>query len=229
MKLGSSSSTLCATLLTFVLVTFCCIGYLLLAYVVFTKVPPGANRAHVDETINGPTVMTTTGRVEGVRISRLGKHVDAFLGIPYASSPTGELRFSRPEPVPKWKGVYRAHRQPPACMQFTSNAIELPWSIKDLEQSETDCLRLNVWAPVTSKVNASRPVMIWIHGGGFVSGHISSPEFDGSALASYTDTVVAMMNYRVGVFGFLNLNHPDIEGNMGMYDQVTTFRKEWNV
>lgn len=63
-------------------------------------------------------------------------------------------------------------------------------------------------------------VFVFIHNN---TGHVRTKEFDGSVLAAQTDSIVAMMNYRVGVFGFLNLNHPEVDGNQGMYDQVTEY------
>ncbi|KAI1299615.1 Acetylcholinesterase-1 [Halotydeus destructor] len=174
---------------------------------------------------SGPMVTTTSGLIEGINLTVMNKTVSAYLGIPYAVAPVGSFRFGRPEPVIKHRGVFKAKSQPISCMQFVSDNIDLPWNRHDLEQSE-NCLKLNIWTTASGNQSASKlkPIMVWIHGGGFVSGHISNPDFDGSVLSAFTDTVVAMMNYRLGVFGFLNLGHPDIEGNMGLYDQVLALK-----
>lgn len=153
----------------------------------------------------------------------LGHRLSAFYGVPFASPPVGSLRFARPKPPAKWKGIFQAKFHPPACIQHKSESIELPWiSIERPVPESEDCLKLNIWTPNAggSGGNSSRPVLLWIHGGGFITGHIRSPEFDGSVLSAFTDSVVAMMNYRVGVLGFLNLGDEDISGNMGLYDQV---------
>ncbi|MEZ5229532.1 MAG: carboxylesterase family protein, partial [Acidimicrobiales bacterium] len=88
-----------------------------------------------------------------------------------------------------------------------------------------DCLHLNVWAPAGAiGQDATRPVMVWIHGGGFSTGSGSSPIYDGASLAARGDTVVVSINYRLGPLGFLHLDHLDPElagsGNLGLLDQL---------
>lgn len=179
-----------------------------------------------------PFIHSSTGRMQGIYVDRLGIKVSTFLGIPYAVPPVGSLRFSKPEPY-KWRGVFVANKKPASCMQFKST-IPLPWNDDNITRDESeDCLKLNIWTPdaslgpsrETSERKLNRPILVWIYGGGFVSGSVNMPEFDGSILAAYTDSVVAMMNYRVGVFGFLNVPSTDIQGNMGLHDQVLAI--EW--
>ena len=213
----ATATIVTASLLSVSLAAICLFGYMSIAFLAFDPPSPSIQFNRQD----GPIVHTSSGRVEGVFREVLGHQICAFYGVPFASPPIGSLRFARPQPAAKWKGVFKAKFQPPACVQYMSDSVELPWSNKDhpVPQAE-DCLKLNIWTPSTGG-NSSRAVLIWIHGGGFISGHIRSPEFDGSVLSAYTDSVVAMMNYRVGVFGFLDLGDDDISGNMGMFDQVS--------
>lgn len=213
--LMATTTIITATLLSISLAAVCLFGYLAIAFLAFDQ-PAGRTEA------TGPVVPTSSGRIEGVFLQVLGQQISAFYGIPFASPPIASLRFARPEPPAKWKGIFKAKHQPPACLQYKASSIDLPWNNKQNPVPESeDCLKLNIWTPnTTSNKNTSRPVMVWIHGGGFISGHIRSPEFDGSILSAYTDSVVAMMNYRVGVFGFLDLGDDEISGNMGLFDQV---------
>ena len=111
-------------------------------------------------------------RVEGGVVSGTAvDDVQAFLGIPYAAPPVGGLRFAPPRPAAPWPGVLEARAFGPACPQ--TGPLEA--------SSSEDCLTLNVWTPAGTAA-ASRPVMVWIHGGGFNFGAASLPEYDGAAL-----------------------------------------------
>lgn len=169
---------------------------------------------------SGPQAVTRSGTVEG---KYLGS-VSAYLGIPYAAPPLGELRWKAPEPAPKWRGVRKATELAAHCMQ--SPVFPGP-SFKDRGASE-DCLVLNIWAPAEAS-RTKRPVMVWIHGGGFVNGAGALSESDGARLAEQGVIVVAI-NYRLGIFGFLVL--PDLAaesrhgsaGNYGLRDQIAALR-----
>jgi para-nitrobenzyl esterase len=155
----------------------------------------------------------------------LSSGVAAFKGIPYAAPPVGGLRWRAPQPVAAWKGVKKADHFGPACMQ---NPLK-PGSFYQLEfyrQTEPiseDCLFLNVWVPPATAKEAA-PVLLWIHGGGFVEGSGSLPSFDGENLAR-KGAIVVTINYRLGIFGFLA--HPELtqeasykaSGNYGLLDQ----------
>ena len=137
---------------------------------------------------NAASVRTEAGLVSGT-----GDSVRVFKGIPYAAPPVGELRWKPPQaPVP-WEGVRGAREFGPPCPQpFTG--IPLP------KQSE-DCLTLNIWTPVANR-NAKLPVMLSIHGGGFLAGWSGMPAYDGEGWARQ-GIVFVSLNYRLGPLGFL--------------------------
>src|SRR6185437_9277745 len=173
-----------------------------------------ASTAHANDSLR---VVTDGGKIQG-SLSRDGQ-VRAFLGIPYAAPPVGPLRWKPPQPAAKWSGVRSATSFGSRCMQahLYSDMV-----FRDSGPSE-DCLTLNVWTPA-GKDSAPLPVMVWIYGGGFVTGGTSEPRQDGEHLA-HKGVIVVSMNYRLGIFGFFALpglaaespNHA--AGNYGLMDQ----------
>ena len=166
-------------------------------------------------------VETPSGKLAG----READGVRSFLGIPYAKPPVGPRRFAAPEPAEPWAGVRDAGA-------FGASAPQLPMILPlpgmDVGAQDEDCLYLNVYAPAGGA--AKKPVMVWIHGGGFVIGSGSQSVYDGSRLARRGDVVVVTLNYRLGALGFLHLAElcPDLAGavsNPGMRDQVAAL--EW--
>ena len=150
-------------------------------------------------------VKVEQGKVHGKLINE-GK-VRAFLGIPFAAPPVGDLRWKAPEPAPKWKGVRDATHYGAHCMQ-----IPFPDMIfQDAGMSE-DCLYLNVFAPAKTKKSSKLPVMFWIHGGGYFGGSASEPRHNGDFLPT-KGVVLVTINYRLGVFGFLDTEDLLKEGN----------------
>jgi para-nitrobenzyl esterase len=143
--------------------------------------------------------------------------VVAFLGLPFAEAPVGELRFRPPVPVESWDGPLDAGEFGPACPQ----PVE-PGQALYQNQSE-DCLTLNVWTP--SADDGKRPVMVWVHGGGWVYEGTEDPLYSGAKLAARGDVVVVSMEYRLGVFGFSHFEDIEGSGNAGLLDQVLAF--EW--
>ncbi len=133
-----------------------------------------------------------------------------FLGMPYAAPPVGERRWQPPAPPASWAGVRDA-------TVFGNAAIQTRYTGFDpgAKQSE-DCLYLNVWS-TTLDPDARQPVMLWIHGGGFLNGAASLKEWLGDNLARRDVTVVSC-NYRLGAFGFLA--HPQAGANFGVLDWV---------
>ena len=170
-------------------------------------------------------VETRSGKLEGSTAGGL----KAFLGIPFAAPPVGERRWQAPADVVAWGGVrelgdYAAQCwQPLVDMGPIAFASEPPAS----GQSE-DCLYLNVWTPGLD--DRKRPVLVWIHGGSFSGGTGGSPLYEGAGLARRGDAVVVTINYRLGAFGFLNLNEATggripATGNEGLLDQTKAL--EW--
>ena len=147
----------------------------------------------------------------------------AFKGIPYAAAPVGNLRWLPPQPVKSWSGIRPAQRYGAMSAQAVMN-INSPGvpNFSDQPQSE-DCLFLNIWTPGLD--DARRPVMFWIHGGGFTIGCGSEGFLDNGNLARRGDVVIVSINYRLGAAGFLNLkeitgNKIPSTGNEGLLDQV---------
>ncbi|XP_077564950.1 acetylcholinesterase-1-like [Haemaphysalis longicornis] len=170
-----------------------------------------------------PLVQTSTGSVAGFKTEVLGRKLDVFLGIPFATPPVGQLRFKRPLPVRSWEGVLEARQMGPPCFHI-SYTSDWDWAASKKPESE-DCLHLNIWAPEisggngTKGTNVLKPIIVFIYGGGFNIGSTDWEFYDGSVLASYGDVIVASFNYRLGALGFLNADSEDIPGNMGLYDQ----------
>ncbi|GAB5406039.1 MAG: carboxylesterase family protein [Aureliella sp.] len=161
------------------------------------------------------SIETTGGPVKGSE-SR-DQAIEAFKGIPYAAPPVGDLRWKPPQPVKSWTDVR-------VCDQFGAKALQKRGG---RDQSE-DCLYLNVWAP-RERSNEKRPVMVWIHGGGFTQGSGHQPGYDGTELAK-RGVILVTINYRLGAFGFLA--HPALSaesphnssGNYAILDQIAALK-----
>uniref|UniRef100_UPI00398E85BB LOW QUALITY PROTEIN: cholinesterase-like n=1 Tax=Pristiophorus japonicus TaxID=55135 RepID=UPI00398E85BB len=166
-------------------------------------------------------VTTRQGKVKGTRLNVLSGSVTAFLGIPYAEPPIGDLRFKKPESRKPWSELWNANKYPNTCYQYVSSSSSgLSW--EDMWNPNTkvseDCLYVNLWVPSPRPSKAA--VMIWIFGGGFSYGTSSLAVYDGKYLAYIENVIVVSMNYRLGALGFLALpgNH-EVPGNMGLFDQ----------
>ncbi len=163
----------------------------------------------------GALVETKQGKLQGVE----DKGVSVWRGIPYAKAPVGELRFRAPQAPEKWEGVKTATAFGPVAPQMSSNLTS-----KYAEQSE-DCLSLNIWSPAAD--GKKRPVMFWIHGGGFVIGAGSADLYDGAYMAKNGDVVVVTINYRLGPIGFLyfkDTKNKQFENNLGIRDQIAALK-----
>lgn len=172
-----------------------------------------------------PAVIINTGQVTGKQIQVGGQTIDAFLGIPYAEPPIGELRFQKPRPLKPWNGTYNAVEKPKPCWQLLLPLFEgvtLDYS----STASEDCLYLSVWRPAATQCQTpdscderSLPVVVYIHGGGFQWGDSALFINDPANFVALTGVVFVTFNYRVGIMGFLSLEESELPGNMGLWDQ----------
>jgi len=170
--------------------------------------------------------LTTLGAVRGV--AQAASETYAWLGIPYAKPPIGELRWRAPQVSEPWPSTRAADRFGPGCAQL--GGFQGPASTREYGQpvGSEDCLTLNVWRPASA---ARLPVVVFIHGGANSAGYTGDPLYDGAALAQRTRAVVVSLNYRLGVFGWFL--HPSLRtgedvlgdsGNLGLLDIIQALR-----
>lgn len=162
-------------------------------------------------------VATTAGKVSGFEKDG----VVQFRGVPYAAPPVGPRRFLPPQPVEPWDGVR-------SCAAFGNSSVQTGGGLEAMLGSSRvptgeDCLFLNVFTPAAD--DRPRPTMVWLHGGGFLSGSGSVPWYNGARLATGGDVVVVTVNYRLGALGYLYLGGAlgddyAASGNNGLLDQV---------
>jgi para-nitrobenzyl esterase len=162
-------------------------------------------------------VATTTGRVRGARAS--GGSRTVFRGVPFAAPPFGANRFRPPQPVEPWDGVRDATVFGPPCPQRSLDPSPERNAYFNGGALGEDCLTLNVWTPDPG--GAGLPVMVWIHGGGYMTGTGSAPVHGGVTWAR-DGVVYVSINYRLGVEGFLYLGGET--ANLGLLDQVAALR-----
>lgn len=179
----------------------------------------GVDAADAANDDDGTQVDTVEGPLQG----KVVEETRAFLGIPYAAPPIGDLRWRSPQPVEPWVQVRTAAEVGPPCPQ-----LDMTGSPRD--GASEDCLTLNVWTP--SQIPEPAPVMVWIHGGGWELGTGGDPAFDGQNLSERGGVVVVTVNYRLGPLGWLALpelsaedpDHPG-SGDWGLEDQRAAL--EW--
>lgn len=171
--------------------------------------------------VDNLVVDTTGGKLHGVSRASGGAE---FLGIPYAQSPVGDLRWHEPLPAQPWTDVREANTFGAPCAQ----SILGDWNKHDSETSKEDCLFLNVITPVWP-AKVTMPVMLWIHGGANAGGTASSPLYKDGTLVQH-GVILVTVNYRLGIFGFFA--HPELtresshhaSGNYGLMDQIAALR-----
>lgn len=168
-----------------------------------------------------PFADTTAGKVMG----RDKNGMLLFAGVPFASPPIGDLRFRAPEPAEPWDGVREAVHFSKVAPQ-TAQALGGLMAGPPPDWSE-DCLYLNVQTPALD--GAKRPVIVWIHGGGFLGGTGSIPWYDCAKFLRHGDLVAVTINYRLGALGWMHLSDLDnsysTSSNNGLLDQIAAL--EW--
>jgi len=175
----------------------------------------------------GPVVETSAGKIRG---SLLEKKIHHFRGIPYGAATGGKNRFMAPTKPAPWTGVRDVTQWGSRAPQIRGTPGLVPeYNVMEyVGPMGEDCLVLNVW---TNGINdgRKRPVMVWIHGGGFANGSASVSLYDGMDLAAKHDVVVVSINHRLNIFGFLYLADLSEKyahsGNAGMQDLVVAL--EW--
>jgi para-nitrobenzyl esterase len=171
------------------------------------------------QTVN-QTVKIDVGQLEGI----VSGDVLSFKGISYAEPPVGDLRWREPQLVKPWQGMRKASEYGFDCVQ---KPIPGDSAASGAAFGE-DCLKINVWRPAASKSDEKLPVMVWIHGGGFLNGGSSAAIFDGSAMARQ-GLVFVSLNYRLGRLGFfaypaLTVAKEGPLGNYAFMDQLAALR-----
>lgn len=169
---------------------------------------PAASLIH---TSDGPVRGTTDGPVS------------VWKGIPYAAAPIGALRFRGPQKPQPWQEPLDATEFGPCEPQGRNAVIPLGADVR----MDEDCLSLNIWSPSGGKAN--KPVMFWIHGGAYFRGASSQPLFNGRSLAENGDVVVVTINYRIGVFGWVDFSafstpEETFESNVALRDMIAALR-----
>lgn len=164
-------------------------------------------------------VQTTLGRVRGKEINGVLR----FTGIPFAEPPVGDLAFKHPVPKKPWDGILD-------CLTGSNNPMQGPGH-KVCEFRSRDCLYMNIFVPPTGL--DKYPVSVWIYGGSYTNGGVGrdgeDPDklvYDLSRFALETNTIAVCFNYRVNIYGFLNLHflNPDYDRNCGIFDQIAALR-----
>jgi para-nitrobenzyl esterase len=176
--------------------------------------------ANKDKSSEAVSVYSAVTLKQGSVKGAVANGIHSWKGIRYAQPPVGELRFKPPVALPPSTTVTDA-------LVFGGSSLQMPSKFLGDENVSEDCLYLNIWSPAPD--NKKRPVMVWIHGGGFVVGSGSSALYDGANLAKNGDVVVVTINYRLGVLGFLyfDKNGKSVDGfenNLGIRDQIAALQ-----
>ncbi|KAL9929053.1 juvenile hormone esterase [Glossina fuscipes fuscipes] len=167
-----------------------------------------------DKELSDLVLTTALGKIRGTLLtSQSGRNFYAFRGIRYAKPPIDDLRFRPPEPIEQWFTIYDATFDGPMCPQPGLNSADV----------SEDCLRLNIYTkdlPSESNPNVKKPVIVFIHPGGFYSLSGQSKNFAGPHYFMDRSIVLVTFNYRLGSLGFLSTGTKEAPGNLGLKDQV---------
>lgn len=174
-------------------------------------------------------VETTAGKIRG----GVADGIHIFRGIPYGAPTGGKNRFLAPKPGAKWSGVKDTVEYGDACPQTPYDLVKpagIAWFTPFFAQNYSeDCLRLNVWTPAINS-GGKRPVLVWLHGGGFSRGSGSGSAYEGTNVAKRGDVVTVTVNHRLNVFGYTHFadvlgDNYQSSGNAGMLDIIQAL--EW--
>ncbi|MFD9333065.1 carboxylesterase/lipase family protein [Streptomyces sp. NPDC060028] len=165
-----------------------------------------------------PVAEPPAGRLRGIREGGLA----VFKGVPYAAPPVGALRWRPAGPHPGWQGTRDATAFGPSAPQPYREGGDPVLGTHGSPPFDENCLTLNVWTPAPDA--AKRPVMVWIHGGGFISGSGSVPGYSGETFARDGDLVAVTVNYRLGPLGYLYFGEDGAGGNFWLTDQLAALR-----
>jgi para-nitrobenzyl esterase len=198
------------------------LGVMLLVQLGPVPAAPAAPAVVVPSRADACLTTVAEGRVAGERVGR----ACVYRGLRYAAAPVGSNRFRPPVPAPRWSGTrYLSQHENFACPRVAPNVTE---SYRGAWPSSTDedCLRAAVTTP--AEPGRDRPVLVYLHGGAFLSGSGFQSDFNARRLANRGDAVVVSINYRLGVFGYLELGALDSSvqgsGNNGLRDQIAALR-----
>ncbi|XP_069948909.1 carboxylic ester hydrolase isoform X3 [Cherax quadricarinatus] len=190
--------------------------------------PPGEveEAEHSVKVADVPVVKTINGKVSGVKEQSIGgKTFYSFHSIPYAQPPVGELRFKDPLAVENWDDVRDGSQMPPLCPQYTLDTLMTGRS--SVVEGKEDCLFVNIYTPKPYDSLSLLPVMVFIHGGAWMSG--GAREYPPHVLMDH-DIVLVTIQYRLGVLGFLSTEDDAAPGNLGLKDQTLALTwVQWNV
>lgn len=188
------------------------VGCLVMALLALVAVARGTGQA--------PPVKTKQGYVSGVvEQSVKGKTFYSYYGIPYVKPPLGSLRFKDPEPTSeKWAGVRDGSVMPEPCLQLSIEPYVNNRNVQDKDYSgNEDCLYLNIFTPKPRDDKQNLPVMVYIHGGGYFYG--GANEYLPNVLLDH-DVVLVVVQYRLGILGFMSTEDAVMPGNLGLKDQT---------
>ncbi|XP_042890034.1 carboxylesterase 4A-like [Penaeus japonicus] len=161
---------------------------------------------------NSPEVTLRQGRLQGRRYQAYkGTIYHSYVGIPYAQPPVGSLRFQDPVAASGWEGVKEALRYPKGCPQMDRTEVV----------GSEDCLYLSVHAPEAESADGGHPVMVYIHGGDYLAGRLD--DYPPLPLLNH-EVVLVVLQYRLGVLGFLSTEDSSLPGNLGLKDQTLALR-----
>lgn len=197
------------------------IALLLIAAAFITSASAQESKPQQAPSPSPPSVRTASGVVRGVTEG----DVSSFKGIPYAAAPVGDNRWRPPQPLPAWRDVRDASKFGADCAQAAFPPGSAPMSAASSE----NCLFVNVWRPAAAAPGARLPVMVWIHGGAFVFGSGSHPDFSGAQFARQ-GVILVTFNYRLGRLGFfafpaLSREHPEeFKGSYAYMDQIAALK-----